>query len=95
MILHKYPRTFHTISFALLLTDTNRKNTNQVISYKKSFYGQYKYLRSCFLTIINGYFRKCPWCNGYRCSKWIRQHEFKPWTRLIAFHIALIPLGKV
>ena len=27
--------------------------------------------------------------------KWTRQHEFKSWTRLIAFHIALIPLGKV
>ena len=24
-----------------------------------------------------------------------RQHEFKSWTRLIAFHIAQIPLGKV
>ena len=35
------------------------------------------------------------WCNGYRCRKWTRQHEFKSWTRLIAFHIALIPLGKV
>ena len=31
-----------------------------------------------------------PWCNGYT-----RRHEFKSWTRLIAFHIALIPLGKV
>ena len=37
---------------------------------------------------------KCPWCNGYRCRKWI-QHEFKSWTRLNVFHIALIPLGKV
>ena len=36
-----------------------------------------------------------PWCNGYRSRKWARQHEFKSWTRLIAFHIALIPLGKV
>ena len=35
--------------------------------------------------------KKCPWCNGYRRRKWIRRHEFKPWTRLIAFHIALIP----
>ena len=34
-------------------------------------------------------------CNGYRCRKWTRQHEFKSWTRLIAVHIALIPLGKV
>ena len=35
------------------------------------------------------------WCNGYRRRKWTRRHEFKSWTRLIAFHIALIPLGKV
>ena len=37
---------------------------------------------------------RCPWCNGYHRRK-IRRHEFKSWTRLIAFHIALIPLGKV
>ena len=36
-----------------------------------------------------------PWCNCYRRRKWTRRHEFKSWTRLIAFHIALIPLGKV
>ena len=36
-----------------------------------------------------------PWCNGYRPRKWTRRHEFKSWPRLIAFHIALIPLGKV
>ena len=38
---------------------------------------------------------RCPWCNGYRRRKWTRRHEFKSWTRLIAFPIALIPLGKV
>ena len=38
---------------------------------------------------------RCPWCNGYRRRKWTRRHEFKSWTRLISFHIALIPLGKV
>ena len=37
--------------------------------------------------------KKCPWCNGYRRRKWTRRHEFKSWMRLIAFHIALIPLG--
>ena len=37
----------------------------------------------------------CPWCNGYRRRKWTRRHEFKSWTRPIAFHIALIPMGKV
>ena len=31
----------------------------------------------------------------YRRRKWTRRHEFKSWTRLIAFHISLIPLGKV
>ena len=44
---------------------------------------------------VNKSKRKCPWCNGYRRMKWTQQHEFKSWTRLIAFHIALIPLGKV
>ena len=39
--------------------------------------------------------RRYLWCNGYRRRKWSQWHEFKSWTRLIAFHIALIPLGKV
>ena len=39
--------------------------------------------------------RRCPWCNGYRRRIWTGWHEFKSWTRLSAFHIALIPLGKV
>ena len=38
---------------------------------------------------------RCPLCNGYCRRKWIRRYEFKSWTRMIAFHIALIPLGKV
>ena len=38
---------------------------------------------------------KCPWWNGYRRRKWTLRHEFKSCTRLIAFHIALIPFGKV
>ena len=38
---------------------------------------------------------RCPWCNCYRRRKWTRRHEFKSWTKLFAFHIALIPLGKV
>ena len=36
-----------------------------------------------------------PWCNSYRHRKWTRRHVFKSWMRLILFHIALIPLGKV
>ena len=38
---------------------------------------------------------RCPSCNGYRRRKWTRRHEFKSWTWLTAFHIALIPLRKV
>ena len=37
----------------------------------------------------------CPWCNGYCHRIWTRRYEFNSWIRLIAFHIALIPLGKV
>ena len=32
---------------------------------------------------------------GYCRRKWTRRHEFKSRMRRIAFHIALIPLGKV
>ena len=39
--------------------------------------------------------RRCLWCNGYRLRKWTRRHEFKSWTWLIAFLIALILFGKV
>ena len=39
--------------------------------------------------------RTCPWCNGYSRRKWTRRHEFKSWTRLIAFHIELLPLRKI
>ena len=46
-------------------------------------------------TLMGKSFWRCPWCTGYRHRKWTRRHEFKSWTRLIAFHIALIPLGKV
>ena len=44
---------------------------------------------------INILYRRCPWCNGYHRRKWTRRYKFKFWTKLIAFHIALIPLGKV
>ena len=36
-------------------------------------------------------FWRCPWCNVYHRRKWTRWLEFKSQTRLIAFHIALIP----
>ena len=49
------------------------------------------HIQYCLLPIV----WRCPWCNGYRRRKWTRWHEFKSWTRLIAFPIALIPLGKV
>ena len=65
--------------------------------WKGSFWVALNYGRPSLL-IHNWYsylFRRCPWCNGYHRRKWTQQHEFKSWTRLIAFHIALIPLGKV
>ena len=58
-----------------------------IISYWKLFFN--------LIIRLNALFRYCPWCNGYRRRKWTQRHEFKSCTRLIAFHIALIPLGKV
>ena len=61
----------------------------------------YTHIHTTYTTYItHTYFiprihRRCPWCNGYRPGKCTRRHEFKSWTRLVAFHIALIPLGKV
>ena len=49
----------------------------------------------CISLSFRCYSPKCPWCNGYRRRKWTRRHDFKSWTRLIVFHIALIPLEKV
>ena len=40
-------------------------------------------------------FGRCPWYNGYRRRIWTRRYEFRSWMRLITFHVALIPLGKV
>ena len=54
-----------------------------------------KYINPVIPLLLRSFFRRCPWCNCYHCRKWTRQLEFKAWTRLIAFHIALIPLGKV
>ena len=56
-------------------------------------YGSFScFCTGCYYLRSSG---RCPWCNDYRRREWTRRHEFKSWTRLIAFHIALIPLGKV
>ena len=64
----------------------------------KFLYNPY-YIFASRLWLWNEYytydFERCPWCNGYRRRKWTQRHEFNSWTRLIAFHIALILLGKV
>ena len=52
-------------------------------------------LNSTTIVLLWRWFWRCPWCNGYRRRKWTRWHEFNSWTRLIEFHITLIPFGKV
>ena len=52
------------------------------------------YTKSSIL-ISCSYYWTYPWCHGYHRRKWTRRYEFKSWTILIAFYIALIPLGKV
>ena len=47
------------------------------------------------VNILQLYYNCNIWCNGYPRRKWTRRLEFKSWTRMIAFHIVVIPLGKV
>ena len=37
--------------------------------------------------------RRHSWYSGYRQRKWARRTDFKSWTKPVAFHIALMPLG--
>ena len=46
---------------------------------------------SLYIYILHIYGGACG-VMGYRRRKRTRRHEFKSWTRLIAFHIARIPL---
>ena len=39
--------------------------------------------------------KRRSWRNGYWRRKYTQLPEFKSWTKLFAFHIALIPLGKI
>ena len=53
----------------------------------------------CVSVCLSLYLSVCVWkrcrCYGYCRTKWTGRHEFKSWTRLFAFHRALIPLVKV
>ena len=65
-----------------------------------SFFLNYKIQKKMCAQLSNLYDKviskwRCPWCSRYHRRKWTRRHEFKSRMRLIAFHIALIPLGKV
>ena len=86
---------FSGFSFFFLLTiakcgrlaEINRLYSKSTPKFVRIFYYYYLLFRVFHI--------RCPWCNGYHRRKWTRRHEFKSWTRLTAFHIALIPLGKV
>ena len=72
---------------------TNIPETKQPKIYGTPL-GRIRFIILISVCIIK-FIRRCPWCNGYRPRKLTQRLEFKFWTRLIAFHIALIPLGKV
>ena len=75
-------------SFKLETLVTNLFLTFALDSFEKSFksklLGFYHFLWK-YQTIKRILFWRCPWCNGCRRRKWTRRHEFKYWTRLIAF----------
>ena len=75
-------------SGVFMRTGGNRSHEPQIVQllYRSS---------TILMVLLIDFLRRYLWCNGYRRRKWTRWHEFKSWTRLIAFHIVLIPLGKV
>ena len=55
----------------------------------------YIYMCVCVCVCVCGEREKLSSYNAYNRRKWTLSQEFKPWTRLCVFHIALISLGKV
>ena len=82
---------FSSLSFFILPTITR----TVVVLRCKIFLISFSKLLHLFILLLLFFMWRCPWFNGYRRRKWTRRHEFKPWTRLIAFHMALILLRKV
>ena len=78
--------------FSLFIPEIFCSSWIRLLSYYNSFSYYYFIPLRVFHTSVSWW---CPWCNGYCRRKWTWRHEFKSWTRLIAFHILLIPLGKV
>ena len=89
MIDTTWRQTYSEPSFLLLCQELWYSASSQPWNHLQLPPGWHVYL----LTAL--WMTDCPWCNCYRRRKWTRWHEFKSWPRLIAFHIALIPLGKV
>ena len=93
-----HPPSVMTTSFFLIVSehpwDKLRPNLPHFQSLANNcVYSSHTDIKRCIFCLYKH--RWCPWCNGYRRRKWTRRHEFKSCTRLIAFHIALIPFGKV
>ena len=79
----------------LLLTHLLKFENSHLVSHQIiSFLFASGLLSTISVALYLGQWR-CPWCNGYRCRKSTRWLEFKSWTRLVAFQIVLIPLGKI
>ena len=78
-------------------TKVNKKLRYSLLIHKNNLHEKFLHTHTHTHThiYIYIYIYICPCCYGYCHRKWTWQHEFKSWTRLIAFHIALIPLGKV
>ena len=68
-------------------------HVNSTPTYSLNFLSLFRKVLSCLYSLIFYhylFFRRCPWCNGYRHRMWTRRYEFNSWTRLIAFHIEII-----
>ena len=98
--------TWYHPFLVLMMVHLNRNVSTLTFFYIKFFF--LGYLVFQFVSILSDSFplftssytfiyidRRRSWCNCYRRGKWTRWHEFKSWVILFAFHIELIPLGKL
>ena len=89
---HTHTHTHIDFVYIYIYMCVYENNSLLILWWHRLLHGLWS-LASRYINTI--YIWRCPWCNGYRCRKWTRRHEFNSWTKLIALHIALIPLGKI
>ena len=94
------PITPHDLNCFGYVIYVSKTSTCQIITQPHSWIWRYFWLIDWLIDILillnndMNMFWRWPWCNGYRCGKWTRRHEFKSWKRLISISHSTNTVGK-